>query len=271
MAYRTALQDWRAWMEEGILDMNVPMVFCAQTNPIYAQVFSDWAGFAMDHKYNRQVVIGQGSWINPIAGTLAQIQVARQPTAAGNRADGIALYNYALPAGDVTNRPAFVAALASSANPSAAFATAVPVPEMPWKTQPTKGHLVGYVRGNAGARTLDGAAITLTGPVQRRLTSDATGFYGAVDLPPGTSHAYRLFPRLRTRHRHLHHFGRSSDHAVHPAQAGGLSSEAARAETSCSPGLVRRRPGTTKAQSVGQRMQAAPKKNLCRGQWGAIG
>jgi uncharacterized lipoprotein YddW (UPF0748 family) len=194
VAYRTALQDWRAWMEEGILDINVPMDFCVQTNPVYARVFSDWAGFATDHKYSRQVVIGQGSWINSIAGTLAQIQAARQTTAASNTADGIALYSYAFPTGKASERPAFIAALTSATNQPPAFPAPVPVPDMPWKTQPTKGHLMGYTLGGSTSNALDGATITLSGPAQRKLTSDATGFYGAVDLPPGAYTLIASFP-----------------------------------------------------------------------------
>jgi hypothetical protein len=57
---------------------------------------------------------------------------------------------------------------------------------MPWKTAPTKGHLKGVVHGGSVTNALDGAVVRLTGPVSRVQTNDATGFYGFVDLTPGT-------------------------------------------------------------------------------------
>ena len=35
-------------------------------------------------------------------------------------------------------------------------------------------------------RTVDGRALTLTGPESRSLQTDGSGWFGAVDLPPGT-------------------------------------------------------------------------------------
>lgn len=36
-----------------------------------------------------------------------------------------------------------------------------------------------------GGAWIDGATITLTGPVSRTMTADGTGFYAFIDLPPG--------------------------------------------------------------------------------------
>jgi hypothetical protein len=57
---------------------------------------------------------------------------------------------------------------------------------MPWKTVLSKGHLMGFVRNAADSAVFDGATLTLTGPVNRTLLCDGTGFYGSVDLPVGS-------------------------------------------------------------------------------------
>jgi hypothetical protein len=54
---------------------------------------------------------------------------------------------------------------------------------MPWKSEPTTGHLMGFV--TQAGRPADGATVTLGGPAHRTAISDGSGFYGFVDLPPG--------------------------------------------------------------------------------------
>jgi hypothetical protein len=56
---------------------------------------------------------------------------------------------------------------------------------MPWKTNANKGHLMGTVLASDTGGVLDGALVTITGLVSRTLLTDATGFFGAVDLPVG--------------------------------------------------------------------------------------
>ena len=75
------------------------------------------------------------------------------------------------------------------------FALPAPVPDMPWKTLPQVGHLKGVVRDESG-RAVDTGDLTVarvddgTTPVAGRTvvtgTTDGNGFYGGVDLAPGT-------------------------------------------------------------------------------------
>jgi hypothetical protein len=60
---------------------------------------------------------------------------------------------------------------------------------MPWKSDVSRGHLMGFLRIADGSIPIDGATISLSGPAQRSLKSDATGFFGTIDLPTG---AYSL-------------------------------------------------------------------------------
>jgi len=189
-AYSTVLQDWRSWMEEGILDLNVPMVYFRQQT-VNSNDWAAWSRFAKDHRFQRQVALGTAVYLNDAPLGITQMQSSRAPTSAGNRADGVALYSYAMPTRDRTSRSDFLRALTvpghDPGNPEPLFPTPTNVPAMSWKTTPALGHLKGFVISTNGSTPVgaDGATVTLIGPVNRTLISDATGFYGAVDLPPG--------------------------------------------------------------------------------------
>lgn len=181
-AYSEVLQDWRAWLEEGLLDLNVPMAYFDQRQ--YAQAWANWSRFAKDHAYSRHVAPGGALYLNTISNSLGQIRSTRTTTPAGGRGHGFAGYSYANMAAGATRAQMLDAlTLATPANPDPPFALPAPVPVMPWKTAPTQGHLLGAVRDAGGG--LEHVAITLCGPVVRTLRTDANGFFGAVELPPG--------------------------------------------------------------------------------------
>ena len=58
-------------------------------------------------------------------------------------------------------------------------------PAIAWKDTPTLGHLVGMLTQPAPCRNLDGYPLRLTGPVERSLHADGSGWFGTADLPPG--------------------------------------------------------------------------------------
>ncbi|MDB6172462.1 MAG: Xanthan lyase [Chthoniobacteraceae bacterium] len=45
---------------------------------------------------------------------------------------------------------------------------------------------MGFLFQDKGAGGFDGGSVVLSGPLNRTLVTDATGFFGAVDLPTGT-------------------------------------------------------------------------------------
>src|SRR4029078_10893823 len=49
--YASVLQDWKAWLEEGILDMNVPMDYF--DNLLYPTYWTNWTNFDKSHKNGR--------------------------------------------------------------------------------------------------------------------------------------------------------------------------------------------------------------------------
>ena len=187
-AYTDVLQDWRSWMEEGIIDLNVPMMYFDQT--IYASAWANWSVFAKNHRYNRHVALGPGIYLNTISNSIYQIRTSRIPTANGFSADGISGYSYAVTSADGLGRAAFLNAVTQpslyDSNPTPVFAVNTNSPPMPWKTAPTRGHLKGFLLNANDSSGIDGGVVNVTGPVARTLVADATGFFGSVDLPPGT-------------------------------------------------------------------------------------
>lgn len=193
-AYSRVLQDWRAWLEEGILDLGCPMAYKTSNTD-----FTNWTAFVRERQYNRASAMGMGWYLNPVSRTLEQIGIARGAGSSGKKAAGVMGYSYAVSNNNTAPTvplSEFLAALTTPATAQAHGHTGTPVfqqraalPPMPWKNDASKGHLMGFVRDAAADAMLDGAALTLAGPVSRTLVTDGTGFYGTVDLPAG---AYTL-------------------------------------------------------------------------------
>ena len=177
-AYRRTLQDWRAWMEEGILDLGCPMAYRNESQ--YPGSFDAWSDYAKDRQFNRAAAAGMGWYLNSISNTITQFGHARTASPNGNTGAGILGYSYAVPNKDGVSQSSTYAQFV--AGPLASTAT---VPPMPWKTDVTKGHLMGTLTDANGVK-FDGATVTITGAVNRTLQTDATGFFGAVDLPAGS-------------------------------------------------------------------------------------
>lgn len=187
-AWNNVLQDWRGWMREGILDLNIPMMYFDQRR--YAGDWASWSIFAKEHAYGRHVALGQGSYLNTLSNVIAQLRTTRTATAGSNAAAaGFAIYSYAVPVTNDTSAATMFNALvnptAFETNPVPLLASNAPTPVMPWKSNPVAGHLKGTVRSALTSNELDGALVMITGPVSGGRTNDATGFYGFAHLPPG--------------------------------------------------------------------------------------
>jgi hypothetical protein len=152
---------------------------------------------------------------------LRQVRRSYDASPAGNLTSGLIFFSMATSNIAVANNPFALPAPANTpARPFAEFASAlttgrsvsgltlyepigprpvfdVPafVPDMPWKTTPVAGHLMGIVKDETGA-VVDTGAITIArqettdAPPATRTTvngaTDGNGFYGGVDLAPGT-------------------------------------------------------------------------------------
>ena len=94
-AYTSVFQDWRSWLQEGILDLAVPMNYDSGYSPRQAGWFALWLEFEKDLQSKRKVLIGLGPFLNYPDDALAQIRQALAPSTHGNATLGVVLYSYA--------------------------------------------------------------------------------------------------------------------------------------------------------------------------------
>jgi uncharacterized lipoprotein YddW (UPF0748 family) len=216
--YKEVLQDWRGWMEEGILDLNIPMNYKREhftTEPNnQRRMYLEWNEYARDHQYARDVAIGAAVYLNFVAGSVTQVRKALMLNANGNSAIGWVGYSYRTPdcyangplpaspecapkqSGDLS-RAELTRALTQPSEYDTVlppvFGTPATVPAMPWKTAPTRGHLAGSVKTNTGI-AIDQILVEVRDPqtdavVMSRRT-DGLGYVAFVDLAPGK---YKVF------------------------------------------------------------------------------
>ena len=100
-AYTRRFQDWRRWLQMGILDVACPMAYSTDTAVFQKQIE---VASTTAHGAKRQVWAGIGAYRIPVESTVEKIGVAR-----ALRADGIILFSY-----DFTARP-------SDLNPGGAY------------------------------------------------------------------------------------------------------------------------------------------------------
>jgi uncharacterized lipoprotein YddW (UPF0748 family) len=96
-AYAAVFQDWRTWLQQGIVDYLLPMDYFRE-NTEQAGWFDNWTQWQVTYADRRGVVLGLGSYLNSGDGALAQLTRAR---ALGPL--GVALYSYAVPDADLEN------------------------------------------------------------------------------------------------------------------------------------------------------------------------
>jgi uncharacterized lipoprotein YddW (UPF0748 family) len=191
-AYSRVLQDWRGWMQEGILDLAIPMIYRDYSIAARRTEYDAWCAWTRDQQFGRMAAAGAGIYLNSVSSGIAEIKQSRVPGGNNQSLAGVVGYSYAVTNKDSVPRSTFLSALTDDATAETydpggtpVFAPAAAVPPMPWKSNTSKGHLMGTLTDAPGT-PFDGAVLTLTGPASRTLTTDATGFFGSVDLPAGT-------------------------------------------------------------------------------------
>jgi len=190
--YAEMLQDWVAWMREGIVDLNVPMVYKRDANADQQRQFREWNEYAKEQQYARHAAIGTALYLNEIDASVRQIRTALAVgTASGRSAAGWVGYSYRNPdtaaaastRSGAASRAELVKALTqtSAYDPTTppVFAQPARVPAMPWRTS------TGIVRGTAASAHASVELRDAAGRALRTTTTDATGWFGFVDLAPG--------------------------------------------------------------------------------------
>jgi uncharacterized lipoprotein YddW (UPF0748 family) len=211
-AYWRVYQDWRAWTEEGIIDIAMPMAYKAEHTPAVATQFNQWNEWTKNHQYNRGAMMGLGGLSNAVEGTLRQTRRALTPSVLGNTDLGVIYFSMFTSNIAVTNNPFAIPVRSTPARTFAEFASGlttggsvdgltryepvgpVPIfaeqaniPALTWKESPTAGHLMGFARRfdetavDTGKVFMDGLGHSYV----RETKTDGNGFFGGVDLPPG--------------------------------------------------------------------------------------
>lgn len=202
--YAEVMQDWKGWLDEGIIDTVIAMNYKRDWMPDQAQMYDEWTEVLADWQGDRQAVDGTALYLNNVEDSLAQVRDTLAATTAGNTVAGWTGYSYASPSltgtgapPDVTDaeRDVLVAALTTGAH--APFADQAAVPSMPWKEHPSDGHVAGVV-GLLDGTALDQVEVTLD-PIfphgdERTQVSDGSGWFGFVDVPPGLYFVRPDFP-----------------------------------------------------------------------------
>lgn len=118
--YSVVFQDWRRWMEEGIIDANVIMNYKDETKASGQLAFRNWINGANKWRYDRHAYIGQ-TFSGNTKSVLTQIEACRK-----RGSNGIAGFYF----NDTPWRPKLVEALRTYA-----FGQQAKAPEMPWKRE----------------------------------------------------------------------------------------------------------------------------------------
>lgn len=206
-------QDWRAWTQEGILDIAIPMAYKAEHTATVRPQYDQWDAWLRSHLYNRAGMMGQGASVNAIEGTLRQTRRTLTPASGPTNLSGIIYFSMATSNIAVTNNPfAIPGPVTTPVRPFSEFASALttgksvngltlyeptgmtpifsdpaPIPTFSWKVAPTLGHMKGEAL-RADNTPFDTEPVTIENldtNVTRTTATDGGGFFGAVDLAPG--------------------------------------------------------------------------------------
>lgn len=181
-AYWRVYQDWPGWLREGLLDVAMPMLYRDDSDPAQAAQYDRWLAWMRRMQPATCVVAGVGAYLNAPAGTIRQ-------TVDASDACGVALFSYASPTSRTGDRqPSFrelAAALTRGSLPGAAAPFAQPA-QPPARPAMSRGHLMGVVRGAAGALDTHPLSVTRPGGIPWTVSTDGNGFFGAVGLDAGT-------------------------------------------------------------------------------------
>ncbi len=215
-AFWRVYQDWRAWTEEGIIDIAIPMAYKAEHTATVRPQYDQWDAWLRGHLYNRAGMTGQGSFVNAIEGSLRQTRRTLIPAAGPNNLSGVIFFSMATTNIAVTNNPFAIPPATTPARPFAEFAAGLTtgqssngllryepegltpifndpatIPTFSWKITPTLGHVKGEAR-HADNTAFDTVPVTIENldtQATKVTATDGGGFFGAVDLAPGSYRA----------------------------------------------------------------------------------
>lgn len=189
-------QNWRDWLQEGLLDLAAPMNYAREHDPRVREWFNGWIEWEKRNKSGRHLVVGIGAYLNTEANVLAQVSRTRSK-AGGHFADGVSFFSYFRPSSQgppegaeglepSPDRLDFLTQGVEGARP--ALVEPAPVPETPWIDRPSRGFIAGHAVDGEG-KALDGATVRIrqTGWFRKteRVKTDGNGWFGITGRKPG--------------------------------------------------------------------------------------
>lgn len=172
-AYSGVFQDWKGWMENHYLDINIPMIYKRESTSSQASDYRNWITFGINNRNERHFLAGMGSYLNTVDDAITQVQYAESQAAQGS-----SIYCYSTSNNESVSTTDFLSQLKTEV-----FTQWEDVPTSSWKENPQTGYISGKVY-NPDNDALEQVAITLSG-TSYETRSEICGFYGLWEVAPG--------------------------------------------------------------------------------------
>ncbi len=181
-AYNGVYQDWKGWLEAGIIDYNALMNYVAQTTAPVPTRYQGWTNLSTQVDTLRGSIIGIGAYMHSDPSySAAQLLYARE-----RGAQGLNIYDWG---SEVSAAPGFSRTGFYSTIRSQVFPTWVDAPVPQWKSNPVNGIIEGHVYN--GLVEVDHAQVEVVGRAGTATVTDGKGWFGILHLPPG-NHTLRV-------------------------------------------------------------------------------
>ena len=180
--YAEALQDWRMWWEEGLLDAGLLMNYKREWVETQGTDYRNWTDYILNLMENRtgaRWIVGIGGFFNPQEAALIQYREALQ------RGMDTSLFSYDRPTQESADYPE---QLGNSRSPvwnligEVIYPEPVSPPPPRWREE--QSSIAGYLM-DASGQPLDGREVALQG-TSYKTRSDGSGFFAFSGLPPGS-------------------------------------------------------------------------------------
>jgi uncharacterized protein (TIGR03437 family) len=192
-AYSGVMQDWVAWLKEGILDLGIPMNYDREHDASQKRWFDNWLRFERENQGRRMILPGPAIYLNSTENSLAQAQRVLASPQGAKPFGGVVFYSYACTnwsqCGTGGSPPLANNEFYARAGDFFAALGPAATPVLPWKVGNPNGHVLGEIRVDGQARSplADGISTVLTaGQARQTATVDGTGSFGFVEVAPGS-------------------------------------------------------------------------------------
>jgi uncharacterized lipoprotein YddW (UPF0748 family) len=181
-AYNGVYQDWKGWLEAGIIDYNALMNYVSQSTSTVPSRYQGWTDLSLAADDKRGSIIGIGAYLhtNP-AYSAQQLLYARNQGAAG-----LNIYDWG---SEVQAASGFTRTQFFDTIRTEVFQEWVDAPVPQWKANPVTGIIEGHVFD--GPNPVDHAQVEVVGQAQTATVTDGNGWFGILHLPPGV-HTLRV-------------------------------------------------------------------------------